>query len=69
VSSKAPLAEQELVLRAIVPSIISVNSATVYIIKNKTEIFLKKINKIKAKNILDIVKVFAICFIFLSVPF
>ena len=37
VSSSAPVREQEPVFRAIVPSIISVNSATVYIIKNKTD--------------------------------
>jgi hypothetical protein len=63
-SSTAPLCEQESVLRAIVPSIMSVNSATVYIIKNKAEIFLKNSNKIIAKTILDTVKMLAIFFIY-----
>ena len=68
-SKTAPICEQEPVFRAIVPSIMSVNSATVYIIRNKTEIFLKKINKINAKSILDTVNTLAMCFICLMMSF
>ena len=68
-SKSAPVGEAEPVFLAIVPSIISVNSAIVYSIKNKTEIFLKKSNKITAKIILDTVRMLAICFITLMTSF
>ena len=66
VSRSAPVCEQDPVFLAIVPSIISVNSATVYIIKNKTEISLKKSNKTSAKTIREEVRMLAIYFIFFS---
>ena len=68
-SKSAPVGEAEPVFLAIVPSIISVNSAIVYSIRNKTEIFLKKSNKIVAKMILKVVKTFAMCFISLVTSF